>query len=211
MKPLTETLTVPPFPTRYPIRPPLALPRRNRSEVMPEWPAGVDAVPGLSADAERALRRLENSLADRERAVAEAEARLAERNRDLAEMEALLHARESLLASSLLRHPDKRGIVTIREAEALNGLKAELDQQEANLREARQTMRDREKFMEESETRLFQKVQEQQEKEMALEQREEDLAAREARLQEAASMLGASGPSTQPAPAPKRAYDEWRE
>lgn len=209
MKPLTETTTVPPFPTRYPIRPPLALPRRNRSDVMPDWPAGTDGMPGLSPDAERALRRLENSLADRERAVAEAEARLAERNRDLAEMEALLHARESLLASSLLRHPDRRGIVTIREAEALNELKAELDEQEANLREARQALRDREKFMEESEARLFQKVQEQQEKEMELEQREEDLKAREARLPEAASILGTNGSPA--SSTPKRAYDEWRE
>lgn len=209
MKPLTETSTVPPFPTRFPIRPPLALPRRSRNEVLPEWPAAAATVPGLSPEAERALRRWENALADRERAVAEAEARLAERNRDLAEMEALLHARESLLASSLLRHPDKRGIVTLREADALNQLKAELDQQEASVRESRQALRDREKFLEESETRLFQKVQEQQEKEMELEQREEDLRARESRLQEGEQAATSGG--SEPAPAASRNYDEWRE
>ena len=39
-------------------------------------------------------------------------------------------------------------------------------------------MREREQFLEESETRLFEKVQAQQEKETELEQREEDLRQR---------------------------------
>lgn len=205
MQPITETETVPPFPTRFPLRPALALPRRNRGDAMPDWPKPVPPVPGLSGEAERALRRLEISLADRERAVADAEARLAERTRDLAEMEALLHAREELIASSLLRHPDPRGIVTLREAEALNRLKAELDQQEAGLREARQAIRERETFLEESETRLFEKVQQQQEKEIELEQREEDLALREARFAHGATSNG------EPVAAAPRPYDEFRE
>lgn len=211
MQTITETQTVPPFPTRYPIRPPLALPRRSRTDVMPDWPVPSPPVPGLSAEAERALRRLEMSLADRERAVAEAEMRLVERNRDLAEMEALLHAREELLASSLLRHPDKRGIVTLREAEALNRLKVELDQQEANLREARQALREREQFLEESETRLFEKVQEQQEKEVELEQREEDLHTRQSQPGSASHDAVVDGTAAPAEAVPPRPYDEFRE
>lgn len=199
----TEKETIPPFPTRYPIRPPLALPRRSRNEVMPDWPKPEIPILGMTREAERALRLHEMALADRERAVAEAEARLAERTRDLAEMEALLHAREELLASSLLRHPDSRGIVTLREAEALNHLKKELEQQEVSLREARQAVRDREKFLEDSENKLFAKVQEQQEKESELEQREENLAARLASL--------AKTDGNVPVVAAPRPYDEFRE
>lgn len=206
MHTLTETETAPPFPTRYPIRPALALPRRNRTDVMPEWPSPSPLVPGLSPDAERALRLLEMSLADRERALAEAEGRLAERTRDLAEMEALLHAREELLTSSLLRHPDPRGIVTLREAEALNQLKKELGQQELHLREARQTLREREKFLEESETRLFEKVQQQQEKESELEQREENLATLTAQQPK-----GTDAGEPAAALVAARPYDEFRE
>lgn len=207
----TQSTPAPPPPIRFPTRPRLALPRRTRSELMPEWSKTGPQVEGLSAEAERALRRLEMSLADRERAVAEAESRIAEQTRDLAEMEALLHAREELFASTLLRHPDKRGVVTEREAEALNQLKAELDQQESNLREARQAIRDREKFLEDSETRLFEKVQEHQEKEVELEQREEDLRLREARLSGEPDGPNAASTVTPPAAAPSVPYDEFRE
>ena len=46
------------------------------------------------------------------------------------------------------------------------------------------TLRERELFIDESEAKLFEKVQAQQEKEIELEQREEDLRARERRLRE---------------------------
>ena len=64
------------------------------------------------------------------------------------------------------------------ERTALAGLKAELERQEASLQEAKQAVRDREAFLNESESRLFEKVQSQQEKENELEQREEDLQTR---------------------------------
>ncbi len=64
------------------------------------------------------------------------------------------------------------------ERAALEALRAELARQEASLQEAKQAVRDREAFLNESEARLFEKVQSQQEKENELEQREEDLQTR---------------------------------
>jgi len=189
----------PPFPTRYPVRPALALPRRPRSaEPTQQWSQPSSApTPALGADVGRLFRQMEMALAERERALAEAEAHMAERTRDLDEMEALLRAREALIASTRLRRSNKQGL-SPREAEALRQLKAELDRQEAGLKEARQALREREQFMEQSEARLFAKVQEQQEKETELEQREEELHEREA------------GRNTS-ATASKRNYDEFRE
>ena len=186
--------TAPPFPTRFPVAPPLVLPRRNRTAPPTDWGLCAPASPDFS-ETERALRPLEQSLAERERLVAETEIRLADRARDLDELEALLRARETLLDSARLADPGHARVVTLREAEALHELKAELDRQEASLRESRAALRERERFLEESETRLFAKVQEQQEKETELEQREENLANR-------------SEAPRRPAPPP---FDEFRE
>ena len=68
--------------------------------------------------------------------------------------------------------------LTPDERAALDTLKAELERQDASLQEAKQAVRDREAFLNESEGRLFEKVQSQQEKENELEQREEDLQTR---------------------------------
>lgn len=53
-----------------------------------------------------------------------------------------------------------------------------LNRLETAYKEAGVILRAREQFLDESETRLFEKVQEQQEKETELEQREEDLCTR---------------------------------
>jgi hypothetical protein len=52
------------------------------------------------------------------------------------------------------------------------------------LAEAKAAVREREMFLDESETKLFEKVQAQQEKEIEQEQRTEDLRARERRIRE---------------------------
>lgn len=132
---------------------------------------------------QRTLRQLELSLAERERSLAENEARIADRERDIAETQALLEARERMQEAA--REPDS-GLagVSPKEAEALIQLRAELDRQEASLKESREALREREEFVDASEARLFEKVQAQQEKEIELEQREEDLRARERRLRE---------------------------
>ena len=52
------------------------------------------------------------------------------------------------------------------------------------MQEQRQALREREAFLDDSETKLFQKVQEHQEKETELEQRDEDLRRRERKLRE---------------------------
>ncbi|MBL9213446.1 MAG: hypothetical protein JNL92_23480 [Opitutaceae bacterium] len=132
---------------------------------------------------ERTLRVLERSLAERERVIAETEGKLAERERDVAEAEALLTAREQLNAASR-QTAAAGGSGSPEERAALELLKSELERQEANLLEAKQAVRERELFLDESETRLFEKVQAQQDKENELEQREEDLRIRMRRLRE---------------------------
>jgi hypothetical protein len=124
------------------------------------------------AEVERSLRQLELKLAERERVVQEREARLKEFERELAEAEALLAAREQLVAAS---RKSTSVSVSPEEKTALEGLRAEIQRQEAALKEAQNALHEREQFMEESETRLFEKVQNQQEREIELDQREEDL------------------------------------
>jgi chromosome segregation ATPase len=184
----------PPFPTRHPSTPTLALTRRANRQSS----SGNEEV-------EKFARQMEAAFSERERQIAEGEARLADRARDLDEMEALLRARESLIAATRLRDSKSRMEITPREAAALNQLKEELERQEASLREARAAIREREAFLEESENRLFAKVQEQQEKETELEQREEELVAR-------AIHSGENEPAAVAATnAPAPAYDEFRE
>jgi paraquat-inducible protein B len=127
------------------------------------------------AELERSLRQLELKLAERERVVQEREARLKEFERELAEAEALLAAREQLVAASRKSTPVS---VSPEEKVALEGLRAEIQRQEAALKEAQNSLHEREQFMEESETRLFEKVQSQQEREIELDQREEELKVR---------------------------------
>jgi len=65
---------------------------------------------------------------------------------------------------------------------ALEKLRAELDAQEAALTEAKDALRERESFIEQSETTLLNKVAAQQEHEIMLEQRHEDLRRSEHEL-----------------------------
>jgi chromosome segregation ATPase len=125
-----------------------------------------------AAELESTLRQLELKLVERERSGQERESRLKEYERELAEAEALLAAREQLVAASRKSTPVH---VSPEEKAALEGLRAELERQEAALKESQESLRERELFMEESETRLFEKVQNQQEREIELDQREEDL------------------------------------
>lgn len=183
----------PPFPTRHPSTPTLSLARRAARQSS----SGSDEV-------DKFARQMEAAFAERERQIAEAEARMADRARDLDEMEALLRARESLIAATRLRDSKSRMEITPREAAALNQLKEELERQEASLREARAAIREREVFLEESENRLFAKVQEHQEKETELEQREEELVARAIHGAEHEPVAAASSK-------PAQAFDEFRE
>ena len=197
----------PPFKTKFPAGPALALTRRAWREASASIAAGEAQRPNapISAEVERAARQMDLAIAERERKIAETEAHLADRARDLDELDALLRARESLIAATRLRDSKSQREISPREATALKQLKEELEKQEASLREAREALRERELYLEQSETRLFAKVQEQQEKEMELEQREENLIARA--IQGSPSELEpAAGP-----PRPARVYDEFRE
>jgi len=150
----------------------------------------------------RSLQELELKLADRERVVEDREFKLADRERDLAEAEVLMQHHEALLTASK-RTPAARAGLSEEESFALANLKKELDRQEATLREARDALRQREVFIEESERRLFEKVQEQQEKETELEQRDEDVRQRENSSNADAEL--------KTAPAIKTLFDEFKE
>ncbi len=151
-------------------------------------------------DAAVALQVLEQVLRDRERAVEERERKVGERERDLAEAEVLLRHHEALVRAAQKGAP-AGGRLSAEERAAQLALKAELDRQEALLMEGREALREREKFIEESEVRLFAKVQEQQEKETELDQREEELRERS----------NASAQSVARTPEIKRAFDEFNE
>ena len=197
---------------KFPVRkatspnPPLVIPRRRQTEapfaVSQVSQAARESIRAivtatressgtLSAEAqsrslelERSLRQLELRIEERERLVGEREARLAEIARDLAETEALLVAREQVIESLRKRTAAQGSHSSPEERDALLRLRAELDRQETLIKEGKQTITEREHFLEESETKLFEKVQAQQEKEIELDQKEEDLRARERRLRE---------------------------
>ena len=147
-----------------------------------------------------ALQAIEQVLNEREQMLNERERKIGERERDLAEAEALLQHHEALMRAAQKVAP---GTVRLsaEETQAQAALKAELDRQEALLKEAREALREREKFIEQSEARLFEKVQEQQEKETELEQREEELRVR----------TSACGPSGGGTSGTKRTFDEFNE
>jgi hypothetical protein len=139
-------------------------------------PSGGRAVDDArAAELEKSLRQLELKLVERERVVQDREIRLREYEREMAEAEALLAAREQLVAA---QRKSTAVNVSPEERSALQGLKTELERQEAVLKDAQASMYERERFMEESETRLFEKVQSQQEREIELDQREEELKTR---------------------------------
>jgi hypothetical protein len=164
----------------------------------PGWALSKRRESGPEREAEVAMQALEQVLNERERALEERERKLGERERDLAEAEVLLKHHEALVRAARKGAPGT-GRLSVEEKAAQAALKAELDRQEALLKEAREALRARETFIEESEARLFEKVQEQQEKETELEQREEELHER----------ARACGPSAGGTPAAKRTFDEF--
>lgn len=148
------------------------------------WGDPVDIGAEKIAELEKSLKQLSSKLEERERTLQEFEVRLLERERDMAETENLLRARESLLEASKAKSSGDSRPMSQAEEAALTKLKAEIERQQESLQEQRQAMREREAFLDESETKLFQKVQQHQEKETELEQTSEDLARRERRLRE---------------------------
>jgi hypothetical protein len=73
-------------------------------------------------------------------------------------------------------------------------------------------MREREMFLEESENKLFEKVQAQQEKEIQLDQKEEELRAKALRLRELEAKLDpAAAAALEADKAAAKKYDEFNE
>lgn len=190
-------------PTRpvFPARPSLALPRRGRANGVQGQAVqnhdGFANLPATAGSAADELAQWDKELTERERAVEERESRLAEQQRDLAEAQILLQHHTALLEAAK-KAPARSTEISPEERAALTALKEELDRREIALQESRDELREREHFIETSESRLFEKVQEQQEKETELEQREDDLRTR-------LSSLGVDVPPV------KKAFDEFSE
>jgi hypothetical protein len=176
------------------------------------WTGATPLNPEQAAELETSLRLLATRLDERERAVEELETILADRQRDLAEMEALLIAREKVLdaarrATTTVPRPD--AAVSAEEKAALEALKAEVDRQEVSLKEQKAALAERERFVNETETKLFDKMMQQQEQETEIEQKLEEIGSREKRLREreAAADPQAAAKTAEPA----KKFDEFNE
>ncbi|RKX31106.1 MAG: hypothetical protein DRP71_13980 [Verrucomicrobia bacterium] len=134
------------------------------------------AHPATLAQREHNLRETESRLLDRERLMGDAEARMAERERELWEAEALFEARKDV---SQAREETSDDSSNGASSEALDTLKATLEEQEKSLLEAKTALKEREEFLEASENKLFEKLQAQQEREIELEQWAEELGDKE--------------------------------
>ena len=104
---------------------------------------------------------------------AKATEQVAEKRRKIA-ADAVTAVNETKKALKLLDEKKKE--------EALDALKATLEEQEKSLLEAKTALKEREEFLEASENKLFEKLQAQQERQIELEQWAEELGAKEASL-----------------------------
>ena len=237
---VTETMAATkPVTIKFPPRPesekPLVLPRRRlrspfevseaaaetqktitaiRTVTRNPWGELLNGDSGKLHELERSLKHLSGKLEERERNLQEFEVRLAERERDIAETETLLRARESLFEAARAKPSPGAEVRTLSHEEqtALKLLKAEVERQQLLLQEQRQALREREAFLDDSETKLFQKVQEHQEKETELEQRDEDLRRKERKLREREAVLDPQAAATLKAEkAAAKKHDEFTE
>ncbi len=157
---------------------------------------------------ERLLLQLEARIEERERVVSELESKLHERERDFAETAALLQAREKVFEAARRAHASRPvASISPEEKKAMEALKLELDRHEESIKEQRNALAERERFLDDNEGRLFSKMQEHQEKELELEQKAEDLNAREARIRAQETQLAANPDAV----AKTRKWDEFRE
>lgn len=162
-----------------------ALTRREYKNMKPllspgdEFPK-INSQSGNEEDIEAQLLDLQAHIINREELLAEKEKYLEARTRDLNEKEALLEAHQRLIeAKASGSSPDNPG--HRKELEAMKALQAELIQQEASLKEARQHLKKREAYIEECENELLKKSMQLSEREAHVEQGEENLAAAERR------------------------------
>ena len=230
----------PKFPLKHPAGPILALPRRTTagagsrpqlelSEASVEARRSIKAIvsvtrppgggattidPKQATELETSLRLLEARLEERERAVEALEAALADRERDLAEMEALSIAREKVLAAARraaarIRRP--HAPVSAAEKDAMEALKAELDRQEVSLREQKAALAERERFVNETEAKLFEKMMQQQEQETEIEQKLEEIGLREKRLRNGAAAANPQAAIDAGGAEPAKKFDEFNE
>jgi (p)ppGpp synthase/HD superfamily hydrolase len=135
---------------------------------------------GQADELEAALRELEAQLHAREESIRLLEVKLADRERDLAETDALLRAREALFTAERRRDPAAPGAGPItEELRAYEKLKAEVEAQVEGLKESKWQLREREKYLEEAETHLLDRMAAHHERETAVEKREAELRERE--------------------------------
>ena len=205
--------------TRSPLEPSEASAEARRSieaivsATRTPWTGAAPLNPEQASELETSLRLLATRLDERERAVEELEAILADRQRDLAEMEALLIAREKVLDAArraTVAVPRPGAAVSAEEKSALEGLKAEVDRQEVSLKEQKAVLAERERFVNETEAKLFDKMMQQQEQETEIEQKLEEIGSREKRLQERAAVADPQAAAPKAAE-PAKKFDEFNE
>ncbi|PXA05132.1 hypothetical protein DDZ13_04000 [Coraliomargarita sinensis] len=156
--------------------------RRESADVKPllspenEFPK-IKSQSGKQQEMEAHLLELQADIINREELLAEKEKYLEARALELNEKEALLEAHKKVVDSKTSADasgdPKNHG----EEMEALKALRAELETQEASLKEARNMLHEREAYIEKCENDLVEKSMVLTEREAQIEQREEDLGS----------------------------------
>jgi hypothetical protein len=156
--------------------------RRESANVKPllnpqeEFPK-VKSQSGKQQEMEAHLLELQADIINREELLSEKEKYLEARTLELNEREALLEAHKKVVESKPAGGSSGEEQHASKEMEALKALQAELEAQEASLKEARNMLHEREAYIEQCENDLVEKSMQLTEREAQLEQREEDLLA----------------------------------
>ncbi|MFO8027483.1 MAG: hypothetical protein R6U56_07450 [Opitutales bacterium] len=161
--------------------------RRESAPVRPllspqdEFPK-IKSQSGRQQEMEAHLLELQGDMVNREELLTEKEKYLEARTLELNEREALLEAHKKVVDSKTAEAPSPAEQGADGELAALKALQAELEAQEASLKEARQMLHEREAYIEQCENDLVEKSMRLTEREARLEQREEDVETSENRL-----------------------------
>lgn len=160
--------------------------RRESAEVKPvlspqdEFPK-IKSQSGKQQEMEAHLLELQSDIINREELLAEKEKYLEARALELNEKEALIEAHKKVVDSKPHGDASEQAESNSKEMEALKALRAELETQEASLKDARKMLHEREAYIEQCENDLVEKSMQLTEREARLEQREEDVSAAEKR------------------------------
>ena len=137
---------------------------------------------GKQQEMEAHLLELQGDIVNREELLAEKEKYLEARTLEINEKEALLEAHKKVVDSKMVNVSGAAAESNATELAALKALKADLENQEASLKEARNMLYEREIYIEQCENDLLDKSMHLTEREAWIEQREENLKMPKAAL-----------------------------